>query len=379
MKIAIIFSRYTELTPSGENVMTPLYTKALQKMGHSVSMYEVKSDDFNTSNWNYKFRSAFRVASGIGVSPSIFLDQEKPDLIIIQNLFPNISSNWMKSRSEPIISFVHNFRFFCAAATFFRNDQQCFKCIENSPLAGLKYRCYKNSRLATLPLTFRHLMSTEYRPELTEPQKFVVLSETASTHLQVAGIPRNKIEVVTNFIPKTIYQGQTYRNKWVYVGRLTPEKGILELLKNWPKGYSLDIYGTGPLQKEVEQYASKNSEIKLFPNLGREELLSKLPNYFGAVFPSQWMEGMPLVVLEFLNASLPVIALEGTSVTGLIKEGEAGIILSKISTQSLTQAFEEISSGYPKFRKNSNMLFESHFSESIWIEKMSSILESCAK
>jgi glycosyltransferase involved in cell wall biosynthesis len=89
------------------------------------------------------------------------------------------------------------------------------------------------------------------------------------------------------------------------------------------------------------------------------------------------MEGMPLVVLEFLNASLPVVALEGTSVSNLIRDEEAGIILPTLSSQSLTLAFQKISSEYPSFRKNSNMLFESHFSESIWIEKMKSILASC--
>jgi glycosyltransferase involved in cell wall biosynthesis len=91
------------------------------------------------------------------------------------------------------------------------------------------------------------------------------------------------------------------------------------------------------------------------------------------------MEGMPLVVLEFLNASLPVVALEGTSVSKLIRDEAAGIILPKLSSQSLTRAFQEISSEYPKFRKNSNMLFESNFSENIWIEKMRSILESCTQ
>ena len=90
MKISVIFSRYSELIPSGENVMIDLYASALQKMGHSVSMYEIKSDDFNTSNWSYKLSRAFRVASGRGKNPSAFLDQEKSDLIIIQNLFPNI-------------------------------------------------------------------------------------------------------------------------------------------------------------------------------------------------------------------------------------------------------------------------------------------------
>ena len=235
------------------------------------------------------------------------------------------------------------------------------------------------SRLATLPLTLRHLTSKEKRPELTKPQKFIVLSETASSQLQVAGIPSEKIEVVTNFIAKSSYKTQTNAYKWVYVGRLTPEKGILSLLENWPKGYCLDIYGTGPLQKEVKQYVSKNSEIKLLPNLDREKLLIKLPEYFGGVFPSQWMEGMPLVVLEFLNASLPVVALEGTSVSKLIKDEGAGIVLPELSSRSLAQAFQEISSEYPKFRKNSNMLFESHFSENIWIEKMRLILESCIR
>jgi glycosyltransferase involved in cell wall biosynthesis len=185
-----------------------------------------------------------------------------------------------------------------------------------------------------------------------------------------------KIEVVPNFILETSQNNHNHRNgRWIYVGRLVQEKGILTLLKNWPDDFLLDIYGQGPLRKDVEAYAAKNSHIKFFENVKRKELLSMLSCYEGAVFPSHWMEGMPLTVLEFMNASLPIVALEGTSVSDFIRRGKAGIVLQTLSSESLSLAFKAISTDHNEFRKNSRKTFQENFTEDVWMKRMARVIQ----
>ena len=380
LKIAVIFSRYSESTPSGENIVVPLYIKALERMGHSVYLYEVKTDDFDTSRLDFKFRSAFKIVSGYGDNPTEFLNSIQPDLLVVQNLFPNIATQWMKTRKEPILSFVHNFRFFCASATFFRNNEQCFACIEKSPLMGLLNRCYRNSRLATLPLTLRQIIPNSVRAELIMPQFFIVMNPIASSHLQSAGIPSEKIRVVTNFISgsREIEPILIPNDTWLYVGRLTPEKGILALVKNWPHNHKLHIYGAGTQENEIKKSIELNGNIKYFGKIAHKDLIELLPNYYGAVFPSNWLEGMPLTVLEFLKASLPLIALKGTSVSGFIGDGEAGVLLDSVSEESLNTAITTIKTNYSQYRENAANVFALNFTEEIWMNKMEGIFAELA-
>lgn len=110
----------------------------------------------------------------------------------------------------------------------------------------------------------------------------------------------DKFKPVTNAKSKLGWAGQFIV---LFVGRLVPEKGIPELLKaakQFEKGISLKIAGSGPLQSEVKDYY-----------IGRLSQ-SDLALYYSAadvvIVPSTHDEGFGRVIIESLACGTPVIA-----------------------------------------------------------------------
>jgi glycosyltransferase involved in cell wall biosynthesis len=100
----------------------------------------------------------------------------------------------------------------------------------------------------------------------------------------------------------------------VMIGRLNKNKNhilairLIKKLKNKYKNINLDIYGSGPLKKELNQYIEKKelkSNVKIFDNYHSvDEIFSKKYSIF---LHLSFYEGFPNVILEACNYMLPFI------------------------------------------------------------------------
>jgi glycosyltransferase involved in cell wall biosynthesis len=96
--------------------------------------------------------------------------------------------------------------------------------------------------------------------------------------------------------------------KLVAVGTLKYQKNysyLLEAFKNLPRNISLDIYGIGPLQDEMQQQINLHKlNIRL---MGLNSSMEKVLAEYDAMVMSSHYEGQPLAVLEAMATGLPVI------------------------------------------------------------------------
>ncbi|RLJ06090.1 MAG: hypothetical protein DRP13_01930 [Candidatus Aenigmatarchaeota archaeon] len=119
----------------------------------------------------------------------------------------------------------------------------------------------------------------------------------------------------------------------LYVGRLSPEKGVLLLLKAFKRlkipNKKLYIIGSGPLEKLCRLY-SKNRRDVVF--LGRIET-AKLRLYYSAadvsVLPSLWNEAFGMVLIESLACETPVIASRAGGIPEIVDHGKNGFLVEK--------------------------------------------------
>lgn len=100
----------------------------------------------------------------------------------------------------------------------------------------------------------------------------------------------------------------------VYVGRLSPEKGILEFIDNLNKKCTLDvnlhIYGKGDIENEIEsQKRTLRTGFKIFNHgfINSSFILDTISQYDIFVLPSLWYENAPLSIVEAGIAGLPVL------------------------------------------------------------------------
>jgi glycosyltransferase involved in cell wall biosynthesis len=379
MRIAVIHSYYSRAETSGENLVVDLQVEVLRKFGYQVKLISAETDEnFGISDTYLK--PAFAVATGFGRNPLGDLEEFQPDVTIVHNLHPNFGTHWMSKWDGPIVRVLHNFRLFCASGTFFRDGNLCLECVDSNPLKGLIHACYRSSRISTAPLTIAQIHRKLNPIKLNTPDVYLALSDSQKSILVNAGMADSQIKVVPNFVRdhfKDMHKNSHDSNgKWVAVGRLSPEKGFVELVSSWPDEFELDLIGDGPLSREISEIIKTKPRIRMLGKVTQTELFEKLPSYFGAILPSLCFEVAPLTALEFLSAGLPIVTTKINSMALHVKNTKAGVIIENISKEELTNALNEVIEKQFQMSKNARFAYQHDYTPEVWEKRIAQLFAS---
>jgi glycosyltransferase involved in cell wall biosynthesis len=364
MRIAVVHSYYSNRMPSGENVVVDLQVEALRRAGHDVRLVSLHQEEVEKSRI-YPAVTAVHVATNRGPRPTDEIDQFGPEIVHVHNLFPNFGRRWAARYSSRLVTTIHNYRPLCAAATLLRNGESCTLCPDrHSALFSLKYRCFKDSLFATLPVAVG--MKFDRDPLLAAAARIVTISEDMRSRYTAIGLPENRIVTVPNFVPAAdspgTHEGDKHGDFWLFVGRLSHEKGILQLVRDWPNGPRLKVVGSGPLDDDLRRMARPTVEL-----LGRQppvEVRALMAAARGLFFPSIWPEGLPTVYLEALAAGLPVIAGARSVVGQLVERAGTGIL----SSGSLADDLDRADAEFPGLAAHCRNVYETLYTETAWVK-----------
>jgi len=322
LRIAVVHSYYSSRQPSGENVVVDLQLDALRRAGHEVELVARRTDDLEHAR-TYPVTAALRVASGRGASPLERIEAFGPDVVHVHNLFPNFGRRWALQPGPPLVATLHNYRPMCPAGTLFRDGASCTLCPDdNDARHAVTYACYKDSKLATWPVA----RSTKFGddPLLVAAERIFTLNDDMRERYAATGVPVDKLVTLPNFVPDPGTGGAHDGGYWLYVGRLSHEKGILQLLRQWPEEQRLKVAGAGQLEGEVA--AAAGPSVELLGQVTSDRVRELLAGAKGLVFPSLWPEGLPTVYLEALAAGTPVLASPESVVGRLVAEQGTGLV-----------------------------------------------------
>jgi glycosyltransferase involved in cell wall biosynthesis len=162
-----------------------------------------------------------------------------PDVVHVHNTFPLISPSIFHALAGTGVARVltlHNYRLFCPAAIPMRAGQVCTDCLDRrSVLPALQHGCYRNSRLATVPLALNVALHRAAGTWAHQVDAFIALTEFQRQRVVDAGLPASRVFVKPNFYPgnpAVVPWGQ--RQPYVvFAGRLTAEKGVATLIRAW--------------------------------------------------------------------------------------------------------------------------------------------------
>ena len=365
MRIAVVHSFYRSGQPSGENAVVLQQVETLRNAGHEVKLVASYSDEETRKRYS-TVRAGANVMLGRGFDPTDRLNNFGPEIVHVHNTFPNISLKWLHAFRNRLVVTLHNFRTVCANGLLFRDGRVCLECPTQSAMAGLLHGCYRNSRLATLPLTIRNSKGPGKHPLLSEATAIVCLSHKALDLFRAFGVDRSKLMLVPNGISQpSTGQSTSGNGRWAFAGRLSSEKGILELVDSWPPGESLDIYGDGPLKAAIENLHRPG--VRLCGALGRRDLIQTLSEYQGLVFPSSCFEMQPTVVLEALAGGVPVIAKRENAGGEIVFNYNCGATYG--SSESIDDAMKYVKEQGLQLRRRSRLVFEEFFTQAAWLER----------
>jgi len=367
-----VHSFYSSAQPSGENGVVESEVAALVRAGHVVQLFAARTDDLEGDRL-YRVRAAFRVATGLGRSPLAAIDHFRPDVVHVHNLFPNYGRRWVGSLRQPLVATLHNYRPMCANGLLFRDGRVCTLCPDGARWSGLRHACYRGSRAATLPLTMANLPGPAADPLLARADRLILLSDLAAEVYAGAGVPRAGMTVWPNFLRSDLDPG-TERpparpDGFLYVGRLSPEKAVVRLVRAWPsRGDApiLRIVGEGP-EEETVRRAAEGKRIEVLGAVTRTHVIGLMRASAGLVMPSAWFEAFPLVYAEALAAGLPVLAWEPNVVSRWVETDRTGA--KTTWGGDLTETLAAADASFPALRARCRAIFEERYSEPAYVAR----------
>lgn len=255
----------------------------------------------------------------------------RPDIVHVHNTFPLLSPSVhgaAQALGVPTVQTLHNFRLFCANALLLRDGKSCETCLGRTvPWAGVVHACYRDSIVASAAMAAligtHNLLGTWRR----KVDRFVALSPTSARTLVAGGLPPDRITVSPPVVPDPGPGPAQADNRAgaLFVGRLSPEKGLATVLAAWrqlPVPMGLDVIGDAP---DADGPAMDIPPGVRF--LGRRtpaEVSQAMAQAALLVFPTLARENFPLVVAEAMAHGLPVLASAGGAVEDMLENGVTG-------------------------------------------------------
>ncbi|MFG5117995.1 glycosyltransferase [Methylorubrum sp. POS3] len=266
----------------------------------------------------------------------------RPDVVHAHNTFPLVSPGMhaaVRAEGVATVQTLHNFRLTCAGAMLMRDGQPCETCVTGSPYAAVRHRCYRGSRLGSLAVARMIDRHRRIGTWTRDVDAFVALTPFARGRFVAAGLPSERIVVKPNGLPDPGPPSEIARDRILFAGRLSREKGV-EILKDAAArlGRTIDVAGEGPLRGTLDGAPN----LALLGSLPGAEIQARMARAAALVVPSLWYEGLPMVVAEAYAAGTPVIASRIGALADLIEDGVTGLLVTPGDPVDLARAMDRI-------------------------------------
>jgi glycosyltransferase involved in cell wall biosynthesis len=298
--------------PGGEDAVVRAEAEVLRRSGHEVVQHQVQNPpgaagaigSLVLSPWN---PLQARKVQGL-------VERIRPDVAHVHNTWYAQSPAvlWaLRHSGVPTVMTLHNYRLVCANGQLFRDGAPCEDCVGASPWHGVQHGCYRDSMVLSVPAAGTIALHDRLRTWSRTVDRFVVLSEFAAERLVRGGLPPDRIELKPNFVadPGPRAAPAAASATVLYVGRLSPEKGVQLLVEAWRElgegPLELVVVGDGPLRERLARRPV--ARLRLAGQLPAAEVRRQMLAARALVLPSVWYEGQPVAVLEALAAGLPVL------------------------------------------------------------------------
>lgn len=348
MRILIIHNEYN--TMGGEDSVFNQETSLLRQNGHEVFIYLRSNKEILSAGLFRRILMPLTMIWSLKTLKELkkIIEVHKPEVAHFHNTFFMISPSAYficKKHGIPTIQSIHNPRWFCIAASFYRDSHICLKCKSMFvPWPGIILKCYRNSRtysLFVVLMLLSHKILNTWHKCISQ---YVSFSQFYKTLLIEQGFEEKKIYIKPHFIspdPSLCNIGSFNSSCALFVGRFDQQKGIMTLLKAWTKTKeaSLRIYGGGILQNKVNEFITENNltGIQQFGFVQKSQIFEAMKKAQFLIFPSEWYETFGLTIIEAFACGIPVIASRLGVITEIIKEKETGLFFEPGNSADLAE------------------------------------------
>jgi glycosyltransferase involved in cell wall biosynthesis len=275
------------------------------------------------------------------------IEKERPEIAHLHNAYHQITPviiPILKKAGIRIVLTLHDYKLLCPVYSMLRHGKICSACQGRKFWHVVKGRCeiYSISRSMLLALeAYWHFLLRSY----DHVDLFLAPSNFMAEIMARYRLKRSQIEVLRNGVDagsvSPFFEGGQYA---LYVGRISPEKGIKTLLNvfqylDWP--LPLKIVGSGPL---LDVYRTQYPRAEFVGYKSGSELQELYRHASFVVVPSEWYENCSMVVLEAMSYGKPVIASNIGGIPEQVKDGVTGFLFTSGDMYQLSEKISLINS-----------------------------------
>lgn len=348
----------------GDCIVAMNLEKLLKEQGHDVAVFAMDYPENVDSGWNGYYASQVDFAGSVsnklkaakrlmgwGDIKSAFnklLDDFNPDIVHLHNIHSYLSpilAQLAKRRGCRVVWTLHDYKLVCPSYACLLDGKPCEKCIGLGKMHVFKNRCLKGSFAASALAYVEARRWSRYKLE-SITDVFICPSQFMAIKMRKDGFNPEKLRVVCNHIDPVKLElfnslNITREDYYVYVGRLSTEKGVETLLDVASKlPYSLKIAGDGPLFNQLKQQYLYATNIEFLGSVDSNQVAQLLAKARFSVMPSECYDNNPLGVIESLCAGTPVVGARTGGIPELLNDSN-GITFTSRKKDELAQAIKK--------------------------------------
>ena len=369
MRILMVHNFYREV--GGEDLSVQDEKRVLTAQGHEVLEYSRHNDEIGSrgATLNAAWRAVWNPLTYREVRKLI--RRQRPDVVHVTNTFPLISPavNYAaRAEGIPVVQALRNYRLICPNGFLFREGKPCHDCLgKRIPWPAIQHGCYRESRSASTVSATVIGVHRALRSWLKTVNCFFSPSEYARKKMIGEGLPADRFEVLPNFLVTDPGRGTGASGNAVFVGRLSPEKGLRTVVEAWRKlrlPQGLRIIGDGTEAPLARQAANEMREVEWLGRLPWEETLSEIGKAAFLIMPSLGAETFGRTVAEAFAKGTPVVASRRGPLPDLVEEGRNGLLFTAGDPGDLARKIQHLKSlrgGPLSMRPSARQAFKERF------------------
>lgn len=351
MKILQVHNYYQY--SGGEDAVIQNEKKLLEQHGHEVKQYTRHNDEIKGIRQKVSLLLSTHYSNS---SKKDFLKKliaYTPDVVHTHNFFPLITPSIFDTCQEmdiPVVMTLHNYRLIYPNGYLFHDGK-----VDERPILGSAYTTvldgvYRNSKLQTAVVAH---MIEYHRKKNTWNSKIkclIALTDFSKRVFIKSGILSEKIRVKPNFTADQyteVVDDKPYPDPYfVFVGRISEEKGIEMLVKTWVNyqlAMPLFILGNGPLLDPLKTFSKHSKYVHWLGHQPQSQVLQYVKHAQALVFPSIWYEGFPMTIVEAFSLGTPVITSNIGSQAEIVKDQYNGVHFQLKNKEDLALKITELS------------------------------------
>ena len=353
---------------SGTEVYLLELMEMMRQMGHEVALFSMADSRGEASEFDkhlvphidFKAKDGFVRKSCKAVHAIYSTDARRriravirelhPDVAHMRNIYHHLSPSilWeLKAQGVPVVYHLNDFKLLCPSYNLISRGRVCEACSHGAFWHALSDKCYPGfgARVTLAAEGYVHRWLQTYKKCV---DLFLAPSEFVRDKFIQNGWDKNRFRVLPHFqrVSEPSRAAVSEEAPIVYVGRLSAEKGVDDLVRGMQRlpAVRLVVAGDGPQRSDLERLVRELglSNVEFVGQISARERDSLLSRARFSVLPSHAYETLGKTILESYACARAVVATDLGSRRELVHHGETGLLYRCGDVDGLAEAMHTL-------------------------------------